>query len=65
MTDAASSGPNIGDRIEMTAMNGHRLLYTVTGFYDDGFPQTSQHDAEHSGNCPCWTSKEHEPLPDW
>jgi hypothetical protein len=60
-----STTPRVGDTIERQAMNGHRFAYVVTGFYDDGTPQTRQWDAEHSDNCPCWTSEEREPVPNW
>lgn len=43
----------VGDMITGRAVNGHLMVYRVTGFYSDGMPQTSQWDATHSDKCNC------------
>ncbi|MCC3766489.1 hypothetical protein [Streptomyces sp. UNOC14_S4] len=50
---------------EMTAANGHLMVYQITGWDEDGYPRYSQWDAEHSPNCRCIGSEDAEPLHDW
>lgn len=47
----------IGDKYEGTAVDGHRRVYTVRGFYPDGMAKTSGWDAPHADNCPCSDSE--------
>jgi hypothetical protein len=54
------------ETIEATAVNGHRMVYRVTGTDPDtGTLRTSQWDAEHSDRCRCHTAEDAEPLPDY
>jgi hypothetical protein len=54
------------ETVEATALNGHRMTYRVTGVDQaTGALRTSQWDAEHADSCPCRTSGEYEPLPDY
>jgi hypothetical protein len=62
---APKKGPQVGDTITALAMNGHRFAYVVTGFHEDGRPETRQWDAQHADTCPCWTSEDADTLPDW
>lgn len=54
------------ETIERTAVNGHRMVYRVTGTDPDtGDLLTSQWDAEHSDRCRCHTAEDAEPLPNF
>jgi hypothetical protein len=55
----------VGDEYTGIATNGHRMVYTVAGFYEDGTPRAANGSAEHADTCPCWTSEEREPVPTW
>ncbi|MER6605677.1 hypothetical protein ABT282_07125 [Streptomyces sp. NPDC000927] len=39
-------------------MNGHRMVYRIIGYHEDGTPRRSQWDATHSDRCPCVGSEE-------
>jgi hypothetical protein len=58
-----STTPRVGDTVTGTAVNGHRMVYTVRAIDPDGHPVLSQWDADHADTCPCHTAEDAEPLP--
>lgn len=63
----------VGDRVSMTAVNGHVFDYRVVGFYEhtDGQREryqvkTTQYDSWHSDKCKCdqWEDGDRS-IPDW
>ena len=57
-TDAELRGPGDGlpSTVTATAVSGHRMVYRVVGRDGRGRLRTSQWDAVHSQDCPCWSS---------
>jgi hypothetical protein len=50
----------VGDEYTGIATNGHRMVYTVAGFYEDGTPRAANGSAYHADNCPCIAQAEAE-----
>jgi hypothetical protein len=48
----------VGDEYTGIATNGHRMVYTVAGFYEDGTPRAANGSAYHADTCPCVTEAE-------
>ncbi|MFJ6508673.1 hypothetical protein [Streptomyces sp. NPDC091879] len=50
----------VGDEYTGIATNGHRMVYTVAGFYEDGTPRAANGSAYHADTCPCVAQAEEE-----
>lgn len=58
--------PPLPETMEARAANGHMMTYRVTGRDEStGRLTYSQWDAWHSDRCPCMTSEDYSPLPEW